>query len=433
MSELAVDFQDVSKRFRLYHEKYTSLKEKLIHIGRVPHEDLWALRDVSFEVKEGETVGILGRNGSGKSTALKCVCGVLQPTSGQVVVRGKLAGLLELGAGFQQDLSGRENIYLNGSMLGLSKREVDRLFDDIVDFAELGQFIDNQVKFYSSGMYVRLGFAVAVNVDPDVLVVDEVLAVGDERFQRKCMDRIKQFQREGRTILFVSHSPDQVRAICDRAVVLSDGLMIGQGSPGEAVRLFRERLMEAGDVLAMGSGDEPPAPEPAPPSGPAVLPASIQVTAAEIKGGGSDSSRPVRITDVTAFYPEVNERRYLLPRETLIVRVAYQASEPSAGVVVAIEIRLADGTVLFRTDTEIMGLVHDVQAGPGAVDFHFDDLPLFDGSYQINVGITGPGGILYDWREPACTFEVMNPGRATGVIAVPVKVAIVPTELVESA
>ena len=211
MGDMAVDVQDVSKRFRLYHEKYTSLKEKLIHIGRVPYEDLWALRDVSFEVKEGETVGILGRNGSGKSTALKCICGVLQPTTGQVVVRGKLAGLLELGAGFQQDLSGRENIYLNGSMLGLSKREVDRLFDDIVEFAELGQFIDNQVKFYSSGMYVRLGFAVAVNVDPDVLVIDEVLAVGDERFQRKCMDRIKKFQREGRTILFVSHSPDQVQ------------------------------------------------------------------------------------------------------------------------------------------------------------------------------------------------------------------------------
>jgi ABC-2 type transport system ATP-binding protein len=432
MSDLAVDVQDVSKRFRLYHEKYTSLKEKLIHIGRVPYEDLWALRDVSFEVKEGETVGILGRNGSGKSTALKCICGVLQPTTGQVVVRGKLAGLLELGAGFQQDLSGRENIYLNGSMLGLSKREVDRLFDDIVEFAELGQFIDNQVKFYSSGMYVRLGFAVAVNVDPDVLVVDEVLAVGDERFQRKCMDRIKKFQREGRTILFVSHSPDQVRAICDRAVVLSDGVMIGHGTPGEAVRLFRERLMEAGDELALGGGDEPPAPDPAPaPTGPAVLPPTI--SAIPVDGTAADRARPVRITDVIAFYPEANERRYLLPRETLIVRAGYQASEAIDGVVVAIEIRLDDGSVLFRTDTEIMGLQHDVQAGPGAVDFHFDDLPLFDGTYEVNVGITGPDGVLYDWREPACTFEVMNPGRATGIIAVPVQVAIVPTEMVESA
>src|SRR5271166_7157092 len=221
MGNVAVDVQDVSKRFRLYHERYNSLKERLIHAGRTPYEDLWALRDVSFEVREGETVGILGRNGSGKSTLLKCVCGVLRPTDGQVVVRGKLAGLLELGAGFQQELSGRENIYLNGSMLGMSKREVDRVFDDVVAFAELEQFIDNQVKFYSSGMYVRLGFAVAVNVQPDVLVIDEVLAVGDERFQRKCMERIKQFQEEGRTILFVSHSPDTVRSICDRGIVLS--------------------------------------------------------------------------------------------------------------------------------------------------------------------------------------------------------------------
>ncbi|MGH9082445.1 MAG: ABC transporter ATP-binding protein, partial [Acidimicrobiales bacterium] len=262
---MAVDVQDVSKRFRLYHEKYTSLKEKVIHAGRVPYEELWALRGVSFDVQEGETLGILGRNGSGKSTLLKCVCGVLQPTSGRVVVRGKLAGLLELGAGFQQELSGRENIYLNGSMLGLARREVDRMFDDIVEFAELGQFIDNQVKFYSSGMYVRLGFAVAVNVDPDVLVIDEVLAVGDERFQRKCMDRIKLFQKEGRTIIFVSHSPDQVRSICDRAVVLADGNMIALGVPGEAVRIFREHLLEAGGVLAQQAQPvEVPAPPPAP-------------------------------------------------------------------------------------------------------------------------------------------------------------------------
>ena len=174
--------------------------------GASTTEDFWALNGVSLTVSEGETVGILGRNGSGKSTLLKCICGVLQPTSGEVAVRGKLAGLLELGAGFQQDLTGRENIYLNGSLLGMSKREVDKVFDAIVDFSELEEFIDGPVKFYSSGMYVRLGFAVAVNVDPDVLVVDEVLAVGDERFQRKCIERIKQFQEEGRTILLVTHS-----------------------------------------------------------------------------------------------------------------------------------------------------------------------------------------------------------------------------------
>src|SRR6202451_1061927 len=218
----------------------------MIHAGRGQYEDFWPLKHVALEVREGETLGILGRNGSGKSTLLKCICGVLQPTSGEVGVRGNLAGLLELGAGFQQDLTGRENIYLNGSLLGMSKKEVDRVFDAIVDFSELEEFIDGQVKFYSSGMYVRLGFAVAVNVNPDILVIDEVLAVGDERFQRKCIDRVKLFQREGRPILRVTHSPDQVRSICDRAVVLSHGRLVGEGEPGEATRIFREGLMEEG-------------------------------------------------------------------------------------------------------------------------------------------------------------------------------------------
>ena len=428
MGSMAVEVQDVSKRFRLYHEKYDSFKERLVHAGRAPYEDLWALRNVSFDVQEGETVGILGRNGSGKSTALKCICGVLQPTTGQVVVRGTLAGLLELGAGFQQELSGRENIYLNGSMLGLSKKEVDRVLDEVVEFAELGQFIDQQVKFYSSGMYVRLGFAVAVNVDPDVLVVDEVLAVGDERFQRKCMDRIKTFQKEGRTILFVSHSPDLVRSICDRAVVLSDGYMIGEGTPGEAVRLFRERLLEAGDVLALGI--ETPEPVDDRPKLPDRLPTSIQVSG-ESAAEKADRARPVRLNEVIPYFDQHLERRYLLPGETLIVRAAYRASIPAEGVVFSIEVRDNEFNVLFHTDTDIMGLPLDLPAGPGAIDFHFESLPLFDGAYDVVVGVSGSGGILYDWQEPACTFEVMNPGRSTGVVAMPLRVAIVPREWVD--
>ncbi len=415
---MAVDVQQVSKRFRLYHEKYTSLKEKVIHAGRVPYEDLWALRDVSFDVKEGETVGILGRNGSGKSTLLKCVCGVLQPTSGQVVVRGKLAGLLELGAGFQQDLSGRENIYLNGSMLGMSKREVDRVFDDIVAFAELEQFIDNQVKFYSSGMYVRLGFAVAVNVDPDVLVIDEVLAVGDERFQRKCMDRVKQFQREGRTILFVSHSPDQVRAICDRAVVLGDGEMIGLGAPGEAVRLFRERLLEAGDSLAL------PSPEPEPAAVDGGDPAPGGAAGAERVPG---SHRPVRVAGVTVEHPGTGERPYLTTGEPMSVRIAYEAIEATEGVVFVLVMRDSNGTMLLQTDTEVLGQYFDLPPGPGAVEFAFETVPFLDGAYDIVVGIQSRrGGVLYDWQERAGKFEVMNPGKAVGIVSIPHRVTLLP-------
>jgi ABC-2 type transport system ATP-binding protein len=435
VSTTSVEVQGVSKRFRLYHEKYTSLKEKVIHAGRVPHEDLWALRDVSFEVPEGETVGILGRNGSGKSTLLKCVCGILQPTTGQVVVRGKLAGLLELGAGFQQELSGRENIYLNGSMLGFSKRDVDRMFDDIVEFAELGQFIDNQVKYYSSGMYVRLGFAVAVNVDPDVLVIDEVLAVGDERFQRKCMDRVKQFQREGRTILFVSHAPDLVRSICDRAVVLSDGEMVGVGVPGEAIRLFRERLLEAGDALgaseaaaALGVAPEEAADGhagegqalPDPPA------AGVQAAAGSISSLrlAPQESRPVRFTDVTCVLPAESERRYLLPGEPVTIRASFESARPVLGAVFQLEVRGDAGTGLFRTDSEILGVPCDLAPGPGTFEFHLEAVPLLDGAYDVNLGVQTARG-LSDWREPACTFEVMNPGRSTGVVAVAVRAALV--------
>ncbi len=451
MGSTSVDVQDVSKRFRLYHEKYTSLKERVIHAGRVPHEDLWALRGVSFEVHEGETVGILGRNGSGKSTLLKCICGVLQPTSGQVVVRGKLAGLLELGAGFQPELSGRENIYLNGSMLGLSKREVDRMFDDIVEFAELGQFIDNQVKFYSSGMYVRLGFAVAVNVDPDVLVIDEVLAVGDERFQRKCMERVKRFQREGRTILFVSHAPDLVRNLCDRAVVLADGEMIGMGTPGEAVRLFRERLLEAGDVLGAReaevalevAAEEPPALE-APDGDAAPAPAPVSAMAAEIPGAPfvpgagaaldqdaaprsrhlQGESRPVRLAEVSCVLPPDASRQYLLPGEPLTIRVGFVSSRAVPGVVFQLDIRSEEGLSLFSTDTEALGVRCEVEAGPGTFEFTLESVPLLDGTYEVNLGVQTARG-MSDWREPACRFEVMNPGRSTGTVAIAVRGSLV--------
>ena len=419
MGNLAVDIQGVSKRFRLYQERYTSLKEKVIHAGRTPYHDLWALNDVSFEVQEGETVGVLGRNGSGKSTLLKCVCGVLRPTSGQVVVRGKLAGLLELGAGFQPDLTGRENIFLNGSLLGMSKSEIARVFDDVVAFAELESFIDNQVKFYSSGMYIRLGFAVAVNVDPDVLVIDEVLAVGDERFQRKCLERVQVFQREGRTIIFVTHSPDQVRAICDRAVVLADGRLVAVGKPGEAVRLFREGLLEADDVLSSTVHDEPEGE--ATPTPRAEAPLVVQTTAV-------DSAHPVRLTDVTTSYPGAGERQYMVTGDPLTVRLAYHASAATPSVSFVIEIHDEFGALLVRTDSGDLGPGYDLAAGDGAVEFVYGAVPLLDGNYQIFAGAeSGPGGVLYDWREPATTIEVMNPGRATGVVSLPARVVHVPS------
>jgi ABC-2 type transport system ATP-binding protein len=207
----------LSKRFTLHHDK--SLKERILNRGRNV-EEFWALRNVGFEIEDATTLGIIGANGSGKSTLLSIVAGILAPTEGYVERRGRVAALLELGAGFHPDLTGRENIYMNASILGLSRKQTEHYFDDIVEFSGIGEFIDNQVKFYSSGMYVRLAFSVAVHVDPEILLIDEVLSVGDEPFQRKCLKRIKKFQREGRTIVLVTHAIDVVSQLCDRVIML---------------------------------------------------------------------------------------------------------------------------------------------------------------------------------------------------------------------
>jgi ABC-2 type transport system ATP-binding protein len=413
VSDFAVDVRNVSKRFRLAHGQYNTVKERIIHGGRrKTTEDFWALSDVSLTVPEGQTVGILGRNGSGKSTLLKCICGVLQPTKGEVAVRGKLAGLLELGAGFQQDLSGRENIYLNGSLLGMSKREVDRAFDAIVDFSELEEFIDGPVKFYSSGMAVRLGFAVAVNVDPDVLVIDEVLAVGDERFQRKCLDRVTQFQREGRTILLVTHSADTVRSICDRGVVLSHGRMVAEGEPGEATRIFRERLMAEGAGMSIVDPAEVAVPV-APGTGAAALP---------------DEERPVRFRSVHRVYSGDNSVPYMTTGDDLTIRVEFEALHPDPDVVFSLEIRDDFGNTLLRTDTSIIGIQIAAPRGISVMHFGIVDMPMLDGSFSFALGIQSRSGILYDWMEHGGQFEVMNPGKAMGMMRMNVHAALISSE-----
>ncbi len=233
-----VRLDGVSKRFTVLRDK--SVKERLLNVStsRAHREDFWALRDIDLTISAGTTIGLVGHNGSGKSTLLKLIGGILRPTSGSVSRRGRLAALLELGAGFHPDLTGRENVFLNAALLGLSRRETRAAFDRIVDFSGIGDFIDTAVKFYSSGMAVRLGFAVAVHVDPDLLLVDEVLAVGDEAFQLKCIDKIREFQREGRTIIFVSHASQLVSQLCDRVAVLHHGSMIFDGETATGLRTF---------------------------------------------------------------------------------------------------------------------------------------------------------------------------------------------------
>lgn len=370
-----IEVEDVSKQFKIHHERHQSLKERILHPRSGSTEVFRALSHVNFTVTEGETVGILGRNGSGKSTLLKTICGVLQPTSGEIRLRGSLAALLELGAGFQHELSGRDNVYLYGAMLGFSRRMVDAIFDDVVAFSELEQFIDTQVKFYSSGMYVRLAFAVAVNVNPDILVVDEVLAVGDERFQAKCIDRIRHFQREGRAILFVTHQADQVRAICDRAVVLDGGELIADGPVADSLRIFREHLL--GDAVA---------PE------------------------GVHGTVDVHIDAVTSPTGSFQVRHGAAMHLDVDV-----TSERAVSGFLLVEIFTRGGLLVSRSDAQAspVGLV----PGPNRIGIDIAELPLLDGVYEVNLGLVDrPGGSVLAWREQAATLQVAYEGRASGVI-----------------
>lgn len=391
----AIEIENVSKHFRLNHAHADSLKERVVNFRKSTHEEFWALRDISLHVDEGETVGLLGHNGSGKSTLLKCVAGIMRPTTGTIRKRGRTAALLELGAGFHGDLTGRENIYMNGSILGLTRPEIDRIFDDIVAFSEIEDFIDNQVKHYSSGMAARLGFAVAVNVEPEILLVDEVLSVGDEAFQRKCLERIKQFQREGRTILLVTHAVDMVRQICDRAAVLDHGDLVAVGAPGEAALAFREHLRKKGAEVPRDLDD------------PTLL-----------------RNLEIEITGASVVYPDP-ARTYVRPSEPIEIRVDFHAPRRVDDVVFSIAIFDQEGKLLLGTNSDLTGDDPGSIDGSGTCRFTFERFPVLDGVYLISVGIhSHDGGVIYDQRAERDTVEVLSEGRDVGLVHFPVRARV---------
>jgi ABC-2 type transport system ATP-binding protein len=405
MSQNAIEVSNVTKSFKVYQEGGQSAKERLIRAGRNPHIVFKALDDVSFEVKQGETFALLGHNGSGKSTMLKCIAGTLRPSSGRVISRGRLAALLELGAGFHPDLTGRENIYLNGSILGFSKTQIDVIFEDIVEFAELNDFIDQQVKHYSSGMYARLGFSVAINVEPEILLVDEVLSVGDESFQRKCIDRVRELQADGRTILLVSHAAELVRQLADRAAVLDHGHLVEVAEPGEAIRTLRETLARRGIALLAEDEDVNEAPPPKWSDPPSLTVPVINV------------DKVLSITKVVAEYPDP-DAKFLLPNQPMRLRIDYFAPERIDDICMAFEIQDTRGEVIFGNDTQTMEQPIHACDGVGAVCFDLPRVPLLDGEYLISVtATTRTGGQVYDRRDLLDRFEVMHPGRERGTVA----------------
>jgi ABC-2 type transport system ATP-binding protein len=382
----AISVEGVSKRFRLNTSKVNSIKERALKLGRMHYEDFWALKNIDLTVEQGETVGILGHNGSGKSTLLKCVGGILSPTEGQIQVRGRIASLLELGAGFHPDHTGRENVFLNASILGMSRKDIELRFDDIVAFAELEQFIDEQVKHYSSGMYVRLGFAVAINVEPDVLLVDEVLSVGDEAFQQKCLERVRGFQRDGRTIIFVSHAADLVRRICNRVMVLDHGHTVTVDDPASAILVFRERLL--GEHLQSD----------------------------RTLKHGHRITRTVRIEEVQITWPGSDERRSLSPGEPVTIAIRYECDEPTTDIAFALSIRDTADVAVYGCNSDVLGQPIAGIEGSGWVTFEIPALTLVDGTYLIDVGVHTHDVVTeYDFVPEAGKLTVVG---GTGVVGI---------------
>jgi ABC-type polysaccharide/polyol phosphate transport system ATPase subunit len=390
VAEPAVVVEGVSKRFRLYQEHNRSLKAAVLKGRRVRYDEFWALRDVSLDIEEGKTYGLVGENGSGKSTLLKCIARILRPDEGRIRTRGKMAALLELGSGFHPELSGRENVFLNGSILGLSRRDLLARFDEIVSFAGLERFIDQPVKNYSSGMYVRLGFSVAINVDPEILLVDEVLAVGDAAFQRRCNEKFADFRRAGRTVVIVSHAADAMRTMCDKVAWLQEGRLVAEGRPEEVVD----------DYVDEGHEDR----------------VEVAADVAENRWGSGE----VRLQDVALVDAAGHATSHPATGDSVTFRLRYRAASPVSKPVFGLALETLDGTWLWAHHTRDAGFVPDEISGEGTIDLHVPNLMLQPGTYDLSASVVDYTTThQYDYLRRCLRFDVEHgtPRESGGYVA----------------
>ncbi len=396
MSEIAISVNDVSKMYKLYDKPVDRLKESLGLTKKKKYKEHFALDHVDFQVKKGETVGIIGTNGSGKSTILKIITGVLNPTGGEVVVDGRISALLELGAGFNMEYTGLENVYLNGTMIGFSREEIDRKLQDILDFADIGDFIHQPVKTYSSGMFVRLAFAVAINIEPEILIVDEALSVGDVFFQAKCFRKFEDFKKAGKTILFVSHDLGSISKYCDRVVLLNKGHKLAEGAPKEMVDLYKKVLVgQAGEALAALEIDEdansleikpekPETPDVKDPSTGWLKPFPLnpqQLEYGDRKGEFIDFA----IVDDSGNYTNTIEKN---SRFRIMAKVRFNdhVQEP----IVAYTFKNVHGTEITGTNTMYEKMdIRPCEAGDEVIVTFSQEMNLQGGEYLLSLGCTG--------------------------------------------
>ena len=379
--------EGISRRFRVNKHRNLTLKEAIIRPETRRTEEIWALRNVSFEVEPGASIGFIGRNGSGKTTLLRLIAGIFAPTDGRLAVGGSVGSLLELGAGFHPDFTGRENIYLSGAIYGLKRRYVKERLDEIVAFAELERFIDLPVRTYSSGMHMRLGFAIAVHVDADILLLDEVFAVGDEAFQRKCISKILSFKERGGTVCFVSHSAPAVERLCERALLLSHGEVEYDGSASEAIKLYHKQL-------------------------------ALEETPEEVGAGLREwGSGEVRVEGVELVGADGQPRERFVSGEPVVIRLRLVGEKPVPPPMLSIEVRDPSGSLLGANQRDLGQLGWDGQPGMRELRFSLERLPLGEGEFQLSVALTDATGTQrYHRVDGAERFEVEPSNDARGAV-----------------
>lgn len=441
----AVRVQNVRKQYRKAAHAHRFLTFKSALLGGdlfkvlAPGEVFTALDEVSLEIARGETLGVIGSNGAGKSTLLKIIAGTTKPTAGTVSVDGKVSALIELGAGFHPEISGRENVFINGIMLGLSRQQVAERFDDIVSFAELEDFIDAPVKTYSSGMYMRLGFSIAIHIDPEVLLIDEVLAVGDEAFVHKCLDKIAAFKRRGKTILLVSHSLESVRRLCDRVVWMNNGKIEASGDPPRVIDAYLNWVAhkEEGE-LAAGSerrtaeastgdaADAPGGPRHAAEGGSGdPAPVTVDTDAAADTGGavpyeaGRWGSHQV-VIDKVRLLDGAGEQHYVFTcGDPMTLELTLQATEAVDDFAIGIGIFNADGVCCYGTNTDIERFEAAKLEGSATVRFEIPALNLIEGTYYLDLAVHRIDGYPYDYQRGLTRFRTTSPIADTGVARLP--------------
>ncbi|MGG1314823.1 ABC transporter ATP-binding protein [Cohnella laeviribosi] len=417
----AIEVNNVSKSFKNYIDKPNTLKERFLRVGKNNYQEHWVLKSINLHIKCGETVALVGRNGSGKSTLLKLMTKILYPSSGEIIVRGRVSSLLELGAGFHPDFTGRENIYMNASILGLTKKEIDYRLNDIIRFSELDEYIDQPIRIYSSGMYMRLAFSVAISVEPDVLLVDEVLAVGDAAFQNKCIEKIKELKGKGTTIVIVAHDNGVVEKICDRAVWLHNGEIADVGRPRDIVmkymnalaeienkRLLREQQEEQEQQVQLAKSDQQ--------NESINNGVSIQVEEKPVSHSKNRTgNQKIEITDVAFCDPEGVRKQNFRTGTPMYIHIYYKVNQTYENAVFGIGIFTSDNTCCYATNTYIDHYSVEQLGKSGVVICKIDPLMLIPATYFVDIAVHHENGEPYDYLTRLYSFQVSSDIRDQGI------------------